>query len=122
VIHVRLPGAVDCSPDVGRSAIAIQLRLDDHHRARCDGRDEGIEIERDLRLVPDEETQARNQATLVADVRSGAIVPKIPEDVMTLVPTSEYADKSVKSMDDRRVYEIYPGRTRRHSGFRRSLH
>jgi alpha-D-xyloside xylohydrolase len=42
-------------------------------------------------------------------VRSGAILPKIPEDVMTLVPASEYANKDVKSIDNRRVYEIYPG-------------
>ena len=28
---------------------------------------------------------------------------------MTLVPAGEYADQSVKSMDSRRVYEIYPG-------------
>jgi alpha-D-xyloside xylohydrolase len=41
-------------------------------------------------------------------VRSGAILPKIPEGVMTLVPAGEYGDKSVKSMDNRRVYEIYP--------------
>jgi alpha-D-xyloside xylohydrolase len=32
-------------------------------------------------------------------VREGAILPKIPEDVMTLVP----------ALDARRVYEIYPG-------------
>ena len=30
-------------------------------------------------------------------------------NTLTLVPAGEYADKSVKSMDDRRVYEIYPG-------------
>jgi alpha-D-xyloside xylohydrolase len=42
-------------------------------------------------------------------VRSGAIIPKIPEDVMTLVPADQYGDKNVKSMDNRRVYEIYPG-------------
>ncbi len=42
-------------------------------------------------------------------VRSGTILPKIPEDVMTLAPANEYADKQVKSMDNRRVYEIYPG-------------
>jgi alpha-D-xyloside xylohydrolase len=41
-------------------------------------------------------------------VRSGAILAKIPEDVMTLVPASDYADKQVKSIDNRRVYEIYP--------------
>jgi alpha-D-xyloside xylohydrolase len=42
-------------------------------------------------------------------VRAGAILPRIPEDVMTLVPQSEYKDKAVKSLDNRRVYEIYPG-------------
>jgi alpha-D-xyloside xylohydrolase len=35
-------------------------------------------------------------------VREGAIVPKIPEDVMTLVPP----------LDARRVYELYPGALR----------
>ena len=42
-------------------------------------------------------------------VREGAILPKIPDDVMTLVPQTEYKDQAVKSLDDRRVYEIYPG-------------
>lgn len=42
-------------------------------------------------------------------VRAGAILPKIPDDVMTLVPRKEYKDQQVKSLDDRRVYEIYPG-------------
>lgn len=42
-------------------------------------------------------------------VRAGAILPKIPGDVMTLVPQSEYKDAKVRSLDDRRVYEIYPG-------------
>jgi alpha-D-xyloside xylohydrolase len=42
-------------------------------------------------------------------VRAGAILPKIPDDVMTLVPQEEYKDQKVKSLDDRRVYEIYPG-------------
>ena len=42
-------------------------------------------------------------------VRAGAILPKIPDDVMTLVPAGEYADSGVKAMDNRRVYEIYPG-------------
>ena len=40
-------------------------------------------------------------------VRSGAVIAKIPEDVMTLVPQSESGNSSVKSLDDRRVYEIY---------------
>jgi alpha-D-xyloside xylohydrolase len=42
-------------------------------------------------------------------VRDGAILPKIPEDVMTLVPPSDFKDQSVHALDDRRVYEIYPG-------------
>ncbi|HMD70940.1 MAG TPA: TIM-barrel domain-containing protein [Bryobacteraceae bacterium] len=42
-------------------------------------------------------------------VREGAILPRIPEDVMTLVPQAEVKDPKVKSLDDRRVYEIYPG-------------
>jgi alpha-D-xyloside xylohydrolase len=39
-------------------------------------------------------------------VRAGAVIPKIPEDVMTLVPQSESGNTKVKSMDDRRVYEV----------------
>lgn len=35
-------------------------------------------------------------------------MPKIPEDVMTLVPAA-YADKKVQSLDNRRIDEIYPG-------------
>jgi alpha-D-xyloside xylohydrolase len=42
-------------------------------------------------------------------VRAGAVIAKIPEDVMTLVPQSESGNKSVRSMDDRRVYEVYGG-------------
>jgi alpha-D-xyloside xylohydrolase len=58
--------------------------------------------------------------TLVADapldrmpiyVRAGAILPRIPEDVMTLVSQKDFQDQKVKSLDDRRVYEIYPGGT-----------
>jgi len=41
-------------------------------------------------------------------VREGAILPRIPEDVMTLVPRSEFAGK-VQTLDDRRIYEIFPG-------------
>jgi alpha-D-xyloside xylohydrolase len=41
--------------------------------------------------------------------RAGAILPKIPDDVMTLVPTTESGNSSVKSLDDRRVYELLPG-------------
>jgi alpha-D-xyloside xylohydrolase len=46
-------------------------------------------------------------------VRAGAVVPKIPEDVMTLVPQKESGNTQVKSLDDRRVYEMTgtaPGR------------
>ncbi len=39
-------------------------------------------------------------------VRAGAVIPKIPEDVMTLVPQSESGNTKVKSLDDRRVYEL----------------
>jgi alpha-D-xyloside xylohydrolase len=42
-------------------------------------------------------------------VRAGAVIAKIPEDVMTLVPQSESGNTQVRSMDDRRVYEIYGG-------------
>jgi alpha-D-xyloside xylohydrolase len=41
-------------------------------------------------------------------VREGAILPKIPEDVMTLVPRDQFVSK-IQALDDRRVYEIYPG-------------
>jgi alpha-D-xyloside xylohydrolase len=44
-------------------------------------------------------------------VRAGAIIPKIPEDVMTLVPLSESGNRTVKSLDNRRVYEIIDGGT-----------
>lgn len=39
-------------------------------------------------------------------VRAGAVVPKIPEDVMTLVPAAESGNAAVKGLDDRRVYEL----------------
>ena len=44
--------------------------------------------------------------TIPVWVRAGAVLPKIPEDVMTLVPQSESGNMSVKSLDDRRVYEV----------------
>jgi alpha-D-xyloside xylohydrolase len=44
--------------------------------------------------------------TIPVWVRAGAVVPKIPEDVMTLVPQSESGNTSVKSLDDRRIYEV----------------
>ena len=54
--------------------------------------------------------------TIVADaaidsiplyVKQGAILPKIPEDVITLVPAAESGNKSLKTLDDRRVYELF---------------
>lgn len=44
-------------------------------------------------------------------VRANAVIPKIPEDVMTLVPREESGNATVKSMDDRRVYELFPAAT-----------
>jgi alpha-D-xyloside xylohydrolase len=38
--------------------------------------------------------------------RAGAVIPKIPEDVMTLVPPAESGNNTIQSLDDRRVYEI----------------
>jgi len=38
--------------------------------------------------------------------RANSIIPKIPEDVMTLVPEKESGNTSVKTLDDRRVYEL----------------
>jgi len=45
-------------------------------------------------------------------VRGGAILPRIFEDVMTLVPARAYTDQAVISLGNRRVYEIYPGAER----------
>ena len=42
-------------------------------------------------------------------VRAGAVLPKIPEDVMTLAPWTGAGPAPVPTLDDRRVYEIYPG-------------
>ncbi len=40
-------------------------------------------------------------------VRAGAVLAKIPEDVMTLVPAEESGNKAVKTLDERRVYEVF---------------
>jgi alpha-D-xyloside xylohydrolase len=47
--------------------------------------------------------------TIPVWARAGAVLPKIPEDVMTLVPQSESGNTTVKSLDDRRVYEVIGG-------------
>ncbi len=41
--------------------------------------------------------------------KAGTILPKIPDDVMTLVPQTATGPSTVKGLDDRRIYEIYPG-------------
>ncbi len=38
--------------------------------------------------------------------RRGSVLPKLPEDVMTLVPAAESGNTALKTMDDRRVYEL----------------
>ncbi len=45
-------------------------------------------------------------------VKAGTILPKIPEDVMTLVPWHGRGPAPVPTLDDRRVYELYPGPAR----------
>jgi alpha-D-xyloside xylohydrolase len=47
--------------------------------------------------------------TIPVWARAGAVLPKIPEDVMTLVPPSESGNTAVKSLDNRRVYELIGG-------------
>jgi alpha-D-xyloside xylohydrolase len=47
--------------------------------------------------------------TIPVWARAGAVLPKIPEDVMTLVPEKESGNTAVKSLDDRRVYEVIGG-------------
>ena len=44
--------------------------------------------------------------TIPVYARRGTILPKIPEDVMTLVPAAESGNKEVHTLDARRVYEI----------------
>ena len=44
--------------------------------------------------------------TIPVYARKGTILPKIPEDVMTLVPEAESGNKTVHTLDNRRVYEL----------------
>ena len=44
--------------------------------------------------------------TIPVWVRAGAVIPKIPEDIMTLVPSAESGNTTIKTLDERRVYEI----------------
>jgi alpha-D-xyloside xylohydrolase len=44
--------------------------------------------------------------TIPVYLRRGAILPRIPEDIMTLVPEAESGNKTVKTLDKRRIYEI----------------
>ena len=45
-------------------------------------------------------------------VKAGTVLPRIPEDVMTLVPWTGAGAPPVPTLDDRRIYEIYPGPVR----------
>jgi len=47
--------------------------------------------------------------TIPVWARAGAVLAKIPEDVMTLVPEKESGNSSVKTLDERRVYELIGG-------------
>jgi hypothetical protein len=42
-------------------------------------------------------------------VRSGAVIPMLPDDVDTLVPRTDRIDPGVVTLDDRRVIQIWPG-------------
>ncbi|HLE57189.1 MAG TPA: TIM-barrel domain-containing protein, partial [Rhodothermia bacterium] len=42
-------------------------------------------------------------------VRSGAVIPMLPDDVDTLVPRTDRIDADVVTLDDRRVIQIWPG-------------
>ena len=44
--------------------------------------------------------------TIPIFARRGTVLPKIPEDVMTLVPAAESGNTKVHTLDERRVYEI----------------
>ncbi len=44
--------------------------------------------------------------TIPLYVRQGTVLPRLPDDVMTLVPQSASGNKIVPGMDDRRVFEI----------------
>ncbi len=44
--------------------------------------------------------------TIPVFAKRGTVLPKIPEDVMTLVPPTESGNPNVHSLDDRRVFEI----------------
>jgi alpha-D-xyloside xylohydrolase len=44
--------------------------------------------------------------TIPVYARKGTILPKIPEDIMTLVSAAESGNKTVHTLDNRRVYEL----------------
>ncbi len=41
--------------------------------------------------------------------RAGAVIAKLPDDVLTLVPAEESGSTAVKTIDDRRVFEVVAG-------------
>jgi alpha-D-xyloside xylohydrolase len=42
-------------------------------------------------------------------VRSGAILPMLPDEIDTLVPKNEIVDDRVVTIDDRRILQVWPG-------------
>jgi alpha-D-xyloside xylohydrolase len=42
-------------------------------------------------------------------VRTGAVIPMIPEDIDTLVPRTEETAKEVVTLDSRRILQVWPG-------------
>jgi len=85
------------SPVTQRAVYLPEGNWIDHWTGRCVGGRQTIAVDAPLDRIP-------------LFVREGAVLPKIPEDVMTLVPRSAFADRKVQTLDNRRVYEIYPGR------------
>ena len=84
------------SPVTQRSVYLPEGEWVDYWTGRCFTGRQTIAVEAPLDRIP-------------LFLREGTILPKIPEDVMTLVARQEFTDAKVQALDDRRVYEIYPG-------------
>ncbi|ADV84582.1 glycoside hydrolase family 31 protein [Terriglobus saanensis] len=46
--------------------------------------------------------------TIPVYARAGSVIARIPEDVMTLVPSAESGNSTIHTLDDRRVYDLMP--------------
>ena len=44
-------------------------------------------------------------------VQAGSIIPMLPDDIQTLVSRNPQMDNNIKSIDDRRILEVWPGST-----------